>query len=100
MGFEVDDFSRVQEETGLRVLKNRDNQCVFLEGDEPYSCKIYPRHPTGCKIYPLIYNAEKGKCILDKKYCRHWKAFERLLEDPRYCNELIQFLRDDLRILK
>ena len=100
LGHGVEEFSRVHEETGLRVLKNKDGQCVFLEGDGPFRCKIYPDHPRGCKIYPLIYDADERRCLLDKKYCRHWKAFEQELKDPGNCEALVRFLRDVLKVIK
>ncbi|MHA1681315.1 MAG: YkgJ family cysteine cluster protein [Promethearchaeota archaeon] len=100
LGYSLDDFSIIDDESGTRILRNRKGKCYFLEGDEkPFRCIIYPYHPRGCKFFPLIYNAEKGKCTLDKEYCPHWREFEWKLESKGECEEVAAFLRDDLHLI-
>ena len=72
LGLKRDDFCFKTD--GFFKLKNKDNHCIFLDPDTNY-CKIYLIRPTGCKFYPLIFNQEKNKCVIDddcpyKKYAQ------------------------------
>ena len=46
-------------------LKNVENHCVFFD-ILTKTCKIYFVRPQGCRFYPLIYDYDKRKCVLDK----------------------------------
>ncbi len=86
----------------LREAKSVGNRCYFLEGHGPggpFWCSLYPDHPAGCKLYPLIYDADKGKPILDKKYCPHWKLFQGMADDPACRDELRRVLREELHVI-
>ena len=60
-------FEFVEYVDGLPQLKNMDGHCVFYD---PVStlCKIYNERPMGCRFYPIIYDADNDKCIVDE-YC-------------------------------
>ena len=45
-------------------LKNVDGHCVFLDPDTN-SCMIYPDRPEGCRLYPLVYDEECDKVVVD-----------------------------------
>ncbi|HME56686.1 MAG TPA: YkgJ family cysteine cluster protein [Candidatus Lokiarchaeia archaeon] len=87
----------------LRVLKSIGGRCYFLEGpgreDGMYSCALYPDHPAGCKFYPLIYDVDRGTCIIEKKYCKQWRDFKFMADDEACCQELERVLRDEMHVI-
>jgi Fe-S-cluster containining protein len=86
----------------LRELKSTGNRCFFLNGKEPigpFSCVLYPDHPSGCKSYPLIYDVDTGKAILDKKYCMYWKLFLDMASDPARRDALFRVLHDEMHVV-
>ena len=87
----------------LRVLKNAGGQCYFLEGprqdDGTYACALYPDHPAGCKSYPLIYDVDRNRCIIEKKYCKQWREFRFMADDEACCQELERVLRDEMHVI-
>jgi len=60
LGFDKNFF--VKEDDGWLVLKNKKGQCVFLEDG---LCSVYAYRPAGCRTYPLVYDNEKCKPLLD-----------------------------------
>ncbi len=60
VGFTAEFF--MQEDDDWLVLKNKDGQCVFLEDG---LCSIYIYRPAGCRTYPLVYDGDRCKPILD-----------------------------------
>lgn len=87
----------------LRVLKSIGGHCYFLEGsgqeDGMYKCVLYPDHPAGCKLYPLIYDVDRKKCIIEKKYCKQWRDFRFMAENETYCQEMERVLRDEMHVI-
>ena len=69
LGYSREYFAEVDKDDFIR-LRNINGHCVFLD---PVSnlCKIYPNRPTGCKLYPVIFDQNKNKCIVDK-FCPMW----------------------------
>ena len=60
IGYRLEDFA-IRTEEGWR-LKNQFGRCIFLaEG----GCEIYPHRPEGCRLYPLAYDENSGKIVLD-----------------------------------
>ncbi|MHA1504757.1 MAG: YkgJ family cysteine cluster protein [Candidatus Heimdallarchaeota archaeon] len=49
-------------EDGFFQLKNIDGECFFLKDNH---CQIYDVRPTGCRFYPIIFDLDKNKAILD-----------------------------------
>ena len=45
-------------------LKNVDGHCVFLD-PESNACTIYPDRPEGCRLYPLVYDVESDRVVVD-----------------------------------
>lgn len=60
MGYEK--FFFVSEHNGWLQLKNVDGRCVFHNGTE---CSIYPQRPKGCTLYPVVYDNDDKRAILD-----------------------------------
>jgi len=60
MGYEKIFF--VSENDGWLQLKNVDGRCVFHNGIE---CIIYPKRPQGCTLYPVVYDNDDKRAILD-----------------------------------
>ncbi len=98
LGYTIDSFSTIDPETGERMLKNINGSCVFLEGKGPYTCKIYHARPKGCRFFPLIYDQERGRCILDREYCPHWRDFTWMETDETRVRGLLDFLKYDLQL--
>jgi Fe-S-cluster containining protein len=44
-------------------LKNINGQCYFLKENK---CEIYDHRPQGCRYYPIIYDLDLKKAILDE----------------------------------
>lgn len=74
-GYDHSDFT-IQSDGG-RQLKNISGRCVFLSED---GCMIYPYRPEGCQLYPLIYDEELRKAVIDI-LCPHACEFEVKKED-------------------
>jgi len=67
-------------------LKNVNGRCVFLtEG----GCKIYNHRPEGCRLYPLIYDENLNKPVLDD-YCPHKNEFQPKKDDAEKLINLIK----------
>ena len=48
-------------------LRKSSGRCIFIsEG----GCKIYPIRPEGCSLYPLVYDENTQKAVLDH-VCRY-----------------------------
>lgn len=57
-GYFVDRRSRIPR------LKNVEGHCVFLNPDTN-ACTIYSDRPEGCRLYPLIYDEERDRIVVD-----------------------------------
>ena len=64
LGYDRKDFL-VRVDGGFCELKNVDENCFFYD-PETKVCRVYENRPEGCKHYPIIYDAQKRKCIIDK----------------------------------
>lgn len=60
LGYEKELF--VLEHNGWLLLKNHKGRCVFHNGTK---CTIYQHRPEGCSLYPVVYNDDEKKLILD-----------------------------------
>ena len=70
LGYQLEDFAlKTRKEWRL---KNCFGRCVFLLEDR---CKIYSHRPEGCRIYPLVYDEDGGKAIMDR-LCPYRQEFE------------------------
>ena len=69
LGYARNEFLEI-DNNGFAKLKNRGGHCVFLN-PETNLCKIYSERPLGCRLYPVIYDLNKKKCIVDK-FCPMW----------------------------
>ena len=62
LGFSRDFF--VDEVEGWLQLKNKNGLCVFHDGSH---CTIYENRPYGCRLYPVIYDADNDRAIIDEE---------------------------------
>lgn len=60
LGYDKDFF--VVEHKGWLQLKNHNGRCVFHNGTR---CTIYQHRPKGCSLYPVVYDNDEKKPILD-----------------------------------
>ncbi|RDE12978.1 MAG: YkgJ family cysteine cluster protein [Candidatus Thorarchaeota archaeon] len=80
---------------GFYQLRNVDGHCYFYD-PEKRICIVYTSRPDGCRFYPIIYDARRHRCIVDKdcpsratvsqqeirKACRDIRVLvERLIEE-------------------
>ena len=93
LGLTKDDFCF--ETDGFLKLKNVDNHCIFLDPDTKH-CRIYLFRPTGCRFYPLIFNQEKNKCVIDDDcpYKNKFYVHKPLLK--KNCKELRKWVSNEL----
>lgn len=61
----------VTEHDGWLQLKNDTGRCVFHNGTR---CTIYHQRPEGCTLYPVVYDKDNQKAILDSE-CPHKQCF-------------------------
>jgi Fe-S-cluster containining protein len=54
----------VTEHEGWLQLKNAKGRCVFHNGTR---CTIYHQRPEGCTLYPVVYDKDNKKAILDSE---------------------------------
>ena len=60
LGYELECFAVKTDEEWR--LKNDSGQCVFLIEER---CEIYPHRPEGCRLYPLVYDEDLRKTVID-----------------------------------
>jgi Fe-S-cluster containining protein len=87
--YRLEDFA-IKTKEGWR-LKNRFGRCVFLlEG----SCKIYHHRPEGCMLYPLVYDENSGKMVLDN-LCPYRYEFRVEKDDNQKLKSLLEELEKE-----
>lgn len=91
-----DDFALKNIE-GFYQLKNVEGHCFFFN---IYSknCKIYNYRPQGCRIYPLIYDFQTEKCMLDKDCPRSNLFYKKRNHFTTICKKLKNFLKKQLNL--
>lgn len=52
-------------------LANEDGHCVFL-GEA--GCTVYDSRPAGCRLYPLVFDPDANRGVLDED-CPHTRSF-------------------------
>lgn len=78
-------------------LKNSSGHCVFFDMSSK-ECKIYKLRPQGCKFYPLIYDRDNHKCIIDKDCPRSHLFYQNHEDFVLSCQKLKSFLKVQLKI--
>ncbi|MFW9921877.1 MAG: YkgJ family cysteine cluster protein [Candidatus Thorarchaeota archaeon] len=61
LGYKQGDFSFINNE-GFFCLRNINDSCFFLQDNK---CVIYSFRPQGCKYYPIIFDLDTNKAIID-----------------------------------
>jgi Fe-S-cluster containining protein len=77
-----------QNEDGWIHLLNRNGQCIFHDGTK---CTIYTIRPVGCSLYPIVYNIDDKKPILDIA-CPYKNSFPFTQEKIKQLNILVKTL--------
>jgi Fe-S-cluster containining protein len=88
----VDDFSI--EVNGMRILQNHNGHCIFLDPRNK-TCTIYDIRPVGCQFYPLIFDVERNRCVLDAVCPKRSQFYPGNAIRPR-CAKLRKFVREEL----
>ena len=99
LGYSRDEFTYIDDDGFVR-LKNINGHCIFLD---PHSnlCLIYPNRPIGCRLYPVVYNLDKNKCIVDK-LCPMWHTVSKRekLQSCRALKKLIEIIFREQKMRK
>lgn len=80
-------------------LKNMNGHCVFFDAVLKV-CKIYEIRPQGCRFYPMIYEINNEKCIIDKDCPRYKLFYQDQNEFESNCKALNRFIKDELKVIK
>jgi Fe-S-cluster containining protein len=89
LGYKTEFF--VVEHNGWLQLKNRNGRCVFHDGTK---CTIYQHKPEGCDLYPVVYDNNEKKPILDNE-CPQRPCFQVSKEKSRQLILLIHLLKKE-----
>ncbi len=92
LGYDRTEFL-VRVMAGFCELKNVDRFCYFYD-KEAKACRIYENRPEGCRYYPIIYDARRKKCIIDRD-CPSGETVTR--EEVRKACHKVRKLVDTLR---
>jgi len=88
LGHSFDSFA-AKTEGGWR-LKNRSGRCVFLMRD---GCRIYQFRPEGCRLYPLVWDQDSERAVLDD-LCPYQDEFWVSEQDTRALRSLLGKLKE------
>ena len=61
LGYKKNDFC-FRDEDGFYKLRNVNDECYFLEKNR---CQIYGNRPQGCRFYPIVFDLDENKAVLD-----------------------------------
>jgi Fe-S-cluster containining protein len=89
LGYERKDFV-VRVKDGFCELRNVEGHCYFYDRGKKI-CQIYENRPEGCRYYPIIYDARKKKCVIDKD-CPSGVTFTRE-EIRKICHKVRQLVK-------
>jgi len=79
----------VEEHDGWLQLKNAQGRCVFHTGKR---CGIYDHRPAGCRLYPIVYDDDARRAILDAD-CPQRHKFHRTTKNADALAALIATLQ-------
>ena len=86
LGYKIRDFA--EKVSGCWRLKNVNGKCFFLDGN---LCQIYKYRPYGCRLYPLVFDLNKHRALLDD-YCPYRWEFKVSGKDVRKLMFIINLL--------
>ncbi len=69
-GFNLKDFA--SKTKACWQLKNIEGRCVFMKHN---LCEIYSIRPEGCRLYPIVYDDDLKRPLIDS-LCPHGDKFE------------------------
>lgn len=82
------------EDHGKKFLKNIDNHCIFFD-ILTRNCKIYDKRPLGCRFYPMIYDIDNKKCVLDEECPRKYKFYVNQNKFKESCVKLTKIMKEN-----
>jgi hypothetical protein len=89
LGFNHDFF--VVNIDGWLRLKNSEGRCVFNDGRQ---CLIYEDRPEGCKLYPITYDEDERRAVLDED-CPHTDGFKISEVEMKLVSSLVAKLKNE-----
>jgi len=90
LGYDKKTFVRIKGE--IPRLRNLEGRCIFLQEE---GCMIYRYRPEGCRLYPLVYNVDVGRTVLDP-LCPFWCLFKPTEENVE---KLLRLIESSERVL-
>jgi Fe-S-cluster containining protein len=91
LGYKKNDFC-FQDEDGFYKLHNVNGECFFLVENE---CQIYSDRPQGCKFYPIVFDLDENKAVLDDECPLITNISNKTLQS--FTKDLKKFVSDLLR---
>lgn len=91
LGYLLEDFA-LKVGKGWR-LRNCSGRCVFLSEE---GCKIYSCRPEGCRLYPLVFDENIQKVVIDHT-CPYGYEFEVEKDDVKKLRILLERLERETR---
>ena len=88
LGYRIEYFA-VKTNEGWR-LKNNSGICVFLLEE---GCGIYPYRPEGCRLYPLVYDEDLRKAVVDP-FCPYGGLLKVQKSDVKRLKVLLEKLSE------
>ena len=82
---------------GFFQLKNVKGFCFFFEPSTKL-CRIYKLRPQGCNFYPLIYDFDTSKCVLDVDCPRPNLFYETSRKANKTCLKIKKYLNQQLNL--
>ena len=84
LGYDPSKYS--VEDDGEIHLRNVSGKCFFLVDNR---CIVYQNRPEGCRLYPLVYDVDGSKFVIDD-YCPHHLNFIALRENKDNLKTLLR----------
>jgi len=91
---EASDFCNLNEDEFYQ-LKNINGVCYFFD-KQNYKCKIYKIRPKGCQFYPLIYDVDKKRCVMDKDCPNPQLIYRDQTSIFKACQQVKEYLKNEL----
>ena len=96
IAIEESDFCYLNENQFYQ-LKNINGVCYFFD-KQNYKCKIYKIRPKGCQFYPLVYDVDKKKCVLDRDCPNPRLIYQDQDSIFKTCKHVKEYLKKELEL--
>jgi dCTP deaminase len=92
LGFEQRYFSE-EHDGWLQLANTAEGRCFFLHDG---LCSIYPYRPEGCALYPVVFDLDAGRAVVDPE-CPHGHAWPVTKDEALRVKRLVERLQRERR---